>query len=115
MKKEEGSYDNSFGVASFILGLLSVLFSFTIVPSLIFAILAIIFAVKQIKRNKNGWSTWGLILAIVGIILTILVIFGVIALISQATVVADLISKCQADPTAAGCEQVAQFIQSTTP
>lgn len=71
--------DNSFGVASVILGTTSVVLSLLsplILPALAFAVIGFIFALIQNKHSKNAWSKWGNLLSIIGIIL---VIIGLIA------------------------------------
>jgi hypothetical protein len=67
--------DNSCGVTSAIMGILSVtlpLLSPVILPSIVFAIIGIVFASKQNKISKNKWSKRGKILSIIGIIIVIL-------------------------------------------
>ena len=64
--------DNSFGVASVILGILSIVFlSFN---GLILGIIALVFATKQQNRNPNKWGRVGKILSIIGIILSVLIL-----------------------------------------
>lgn len=73
MKKEgkkESSNENNFGLASVVLGIVS-LFSF---GGLILGIIALVFAKKQEKVHANKWSKAGKILGIIGIILGILLI-----------------------------------------
>jgi|WetSurMetagenome_2_1015567.scaffolds.fasta_scaffold174179_3 hypothetical protein len=75
MKKEEkGStnYDNSFGVASVVLGILSVIFASIL--GILIGIIALVFSVRQAKINPNSWSKWGKILSIIGIVLSILTV-----------------------------------------
>ena len=64
--------DNSFGVASVILGIFSIVFAS--VNGIILAVIALIFANKQQMRNANAWGKNGKTLAIIGIILSIVVI-----------------------------------------
>jgi hypothetical protein len=67
--------DNSCGVTSTIMGILSValpLLSPVVLPSIILAIIGLVFASKQNKISKNKWSKWGRILSIIGIIVVIL-------------------------------------------
>jgi hypothetical protein len=73
MKKEEVRkpiHNNSFGLASAILGILSVM-SYAPFYGVVFGIIALVFAKKQNHHSKNGWSRAGKILAIIGIILNI--------------------------------------------
>lgn len=69
MKKE----DNSYGVASAILGIFSIMFSYPPLYGVILGIISFVFAKKQEKFHKNGWSKAGKILSVIGIILSILV------------------------------------------
>lgn len=64
------SSDNSFGVASVVLGIVSVVFPsyYGIVPGIV----ALLFALKQRHDGNNKWALWGCTLAIVGIFLNIL-------------------------------------------
>ncbi len=85
MKKEEMK-DNSFGVASVILGILSVtlpLLSPIIIPSFIFAVIALVFSKKQEKIHSNIWSKRGKTLSIIGIVLSVLAILLSYILISN--------------------------------
>lgn len=66
MKKE----DNSFGVASIILGILSIVFAS--INGIIFGIIALVFASKQQKRAPNAWGRRGKVLAIIGIVLSLI-------------------------------------------
>ncbi len=76
MKKEEESKqvhgDNSFGVASVVLGILSIVFASLF--GIVFGIIAFVFSNKQQRIFKNKWSKWGKILSIIGIISSILAI-----------------------------------------
>jgi len=67
--------DNSFGVSSVIMGILSILDVF-FVPfvGIALAILGVIFSVQQKKRGENNWSKAGMILSVIGIILSIAII-----------------------------------------
>lgn len=68
MKKE----DNSFGIASVVLGILSIVFSGA--NGIIIGVVALVFANKQMKNFKNSWGKNGKILSIIGIILSIVLI-----------------------------------------
>jgi protein-S-isoprenylcysteine O-methyltransferase Ste14 len=80
MKKEErvksNSKENSFGVASVVLGILSILFSSFY--GVILGVIGIVFAAKQQKISPNKWSRAGKILSIIGTILSIVVIIFLI-------------------------------------
>jgi len=69
-EKEFAKHDNSFGVASVALGIVS-LFS---LGGLILGIISFVFAKKQEKIHANKWSKAGKILGIIGIILGIILI-----------------------------------------
>ncbi|MEI6849475.1 MAG: hypothetical protein WCK29_00390 [archaeon] len=83
MVKKEG--DNSFGVLSVTLGILSILTSLLTSLGMVLGILAIIFSYCQIRRNKNSWSKAGLILGILGVVL------GLISIILYFTFLKNLI------------------------
>lgn len=78
MKKE----DNSSGVASVILGLVSLSFALSILPSifslsgLFLGVIGLVFGMKQRKAFPSKWSTWGIALSILGIAInTVLLVF----------------------------------------
>ena len=71
MKKEDFK-DNSFGVASVVFGILSIVLASLI--GLLLGIIAFIFARKQIMIQPNQWSKTGKILSIIGIALSIIVL-----------------------------------------
>ena len=82
MKKEESKsvlHDNSFGVASVVLGILSVLLAS--LSGIILGIISLVFSQKQAINSANKWSRAGKILSIIGIIVGILtlvfIIFGI--------------------------------------
>lgn len=85
MKKEEG--DNSFGIASVVLGILSIVFSSA--SGIILGIVGLIFSLKQKKRMKNSWSKAGFILNIIGIILGIIIlIYAAYAIANNPDIIA---------------------------
>lgn len=78
---------NGKGIASLVLGILSILFAFIFAPvGLVMAIIGLVLALKQNKEYKNGVNTGGLVTSIVGIVLgvifTIIWILFIIALAS---------------------------------
>lgn len=68
----EEKKSNGFAVASLVLGILSILSSFTIVwvgfgwLGLVFGIVGIVMGVMAKKRNPSGMATAGLVLSIIG-------------------------------------------------
>lgn len=69
-ESEEKSHDNSFGVASVVLGILGIVFSS--INGVILGIVGLVFARKQLKINKNKWGRTGKILGIIAIILGVI-------------------------------------------
>ena len=79
MAKEDSKHvsgDNSFGIASVVLGILSILFAS--INGLILGIVALVFANKQMQKHHTKWGKNGKLLAIIGIILSIIVIIIII-------------------------------------
>jgi len=70
--------NNSFGVASVILGIFSVLFAYPPLYGLILGVTALVFAKKQRNRAANSWSKAGKILSIIGIILSVLLFIALL-------------------------------------
>lgn len=107
MKKECecGCCNNSFGVASFILGLLSIVFGVALV-GIIFGILGLIFGIVQYKKMKNAWAIWGIVLSGLGILISVLVIWKLVIFVQTMQ---QVIQTCAADPTQPGCEAFAQL------
>lgn len=84
MKKEEveKTNDNSFGTASVVFGVISIVS--TSVVGIILGILGLIFSMKQKKITKNKWSKAGMILSVIGIILGIIFfVYTVISLLKN--------------------------------
>ncbi len=83
-KEEKKSNDNNFGVASVILGIISIVFAFGInVHGTILGIIGLIFALVQRKNSKNKWASWGIILNVIGIILNILVLIWIVVTVAK--------------------------------
>jgi uncharacterized membrane protein HdeD (DUF308 family) len=81
---------NSFGTASVVLGIVSLVFPsyYGIVPGIV----ALIFALKQRNIGNNNWVLWGLILSVIGILLNLLdILYG-----SQTQFVAEYIKSYKA-------------------
>lgn len=83
MKKE----DNYFGVASVILGILSLVFAFAVVlgslGGLILGVIGLIFAIAQNKRMKNKWATWGMALSIIGIVINVVIFVLLVSTLAE--------------------------------
>ena len=80
MKEEE----NNLGIASVLLGIISITLSILsplVLSAIVFAAIGLIFSVKQ--TNKTKWKKWGKILSIIGIILGILIIIASYVLVTN--------------------------------
>jgi disulfide bond formation protein DsbB len=99
---------NSFGIASVILGILSTVLFFTILPSIILGVTGIIFGLIQRKRSKNNWAIYGIVMSIIGIILSILIFIYFIGLVGDAKTQIDA---CLANPELPGCEELLKLVQ----
>ena len=75
--KEEKEQGKGFGLASCILGSISIPICFMPYFGIFFSILAIIFAVVQNKKVKTGTATAGLITGIIGTVLNVVMLFFV--------------------------------------
>ena len=106
-KEEVKSTNNDFGVASLILGILSLILFFTILPSIVLGILGVIFGVMQRKRQKTKWALAGIILSVLGIILSLGTIWFIVSIFKEVT---QLINSCMQDPTLPGCEEVLKYL-----
>ena len=100
------------GVASLVLGILGIMFSITIILSLlgfILGILGIIFAIMQKRNNPTGTATGGLITSIVALVIGLILVLLTIAIplllfrtepsIQQSTNCTYLGGVCSKDPT----------------
>ncbi len=65
---------NDFGITSLILGIFSIIFSWSVVLSIPAGIIGIVFSVKQKKIYENGVSTAGFVTSIVGLGISFLVL-----------------------------------------
>jgi len=106
-KEEVKSTNNDFGIASLILGILSLILFFTMLPSLILGILGIIFGVIQRKRHKTKWALTGIILSVLGIILSLVIIWAILSVFREIT---QLMQSCLQDPTLPGCEEILKYL-----
>lgn len=76
---------NSWGIASFVTGLIGLILSFVWVGGPILSILAIIFSRKQSKTHKTGLSTAGLVLGIINLIPFVIAILSLILIFVSKT------------------------------
>ena len=76
---------NSKGIASFVLGVIGIVFFFIPYIAIVPSMLAIIYAKKQRKINSTGLSTAGLVIGIIGTIINglmlLLVLLTILGLI----------------------------------
>jgi len=84
VKSNTNSSDNSFGLASAILGIMSIIFATSdSVGGIILAIIALVFANKQNSVSETKWSRYGKILGVLGLILNIILLITAIIFIVQ--------------------------------
>ena len=106
MKKEEGRQaDNSFGVASVVLGIIGLVGSIIILP-VVFSITSLVFGILQYKNSKNKWAIWGIAISIIGIIAAIYFFWN------YSSTLNSLVDYCNANPSDPNC---ATILQSLTP
>ena len=74
-------YSKGFGIAGFVLGLISIPAAFTLIFGIILGILGIVFSILQFKRQKTGLSIAGLILSIIGILLSLIILLSITVLL----------------------------------
>lgn len=98
--------DNSFGVASLVLGIVSVVLSPTIIFSSVLGIVGLIFGFIQRKDSKNKWSIWGIVLSIIGILVSLVILIAIIKIIGGVN---ETIARCVANPSLPGCEDLAEL------
>jgi uncharacterized membrane protein HdeD (DUF308 family) len=86
-KEVRKSSDNSLGIVSVVMGILSIVLTLSILvgsfAGILLGVIGIFFALAQRKRNKNSWSKAGLWLSIIGIILAIVFIVLFISAIAE--------------------------------
>jgi hypothetical protein len=78
-KKNEG-----FGIASFVLGIVSIVLAWTFYIGLPCGIVGIVLAVKQRSSGQTKLGNAGFILSIIGTVLSVLVLLFVILIIGSA-------------------------------
>jgi uncharacterized YccA/Bax inhibitor family protein len=115
MKKEECSCDssccnNSYGVASLVLGIVSTAFSFLILPPLITGIFGIVFGSLQVKKAKNGWAIWGIVLSALGILIALFIFWQ---LYMMSVNFRNMVNLCASNPTTPGCENIVKLMGGT--
>ncbi len=78
MKKEEmkvsspRTNDNSFGVASVVIGIVAIVFAS--LSGIVLGLVGLYFAMKQKSVNPNRWSRNGMILNIIALVVSLIVI-----------------------------------------
>ena len=83
MEKNES---NGKGIASMVLGIVSLLFFWMPYITIFLSIVGIVLAVLQNKTYKNGIATTGLVTSIIGLVLSaILLFFLIIGMIAMAS------------------------------
>ncbi len=63
---------NGYGIASLVLGIISIVFCWVPILGLVSGILGIIFHVQQKKIFANGISTGGLVTSIIGLVFSVI-------------------------------------------
>ncbi|MBS3091574.1 hypothetical protein J4217_03960 [Candidatus Pacearchaeota archaeon] len=108
MDKKGEMVDNSFGLVSFIFGVLSVLIAFLIIfavfsPAVgfVLSVLGVIFGFIQIRKGKTSWAVAGLILSFIGLLINSFILARVISALSN------FIQQCNAF---GGCEKYLQAL-----
>jgi hypothetical protein len=71
-KSEKTDKPNGYGIASLVLGIVSIVLCWVPVVGLVAGVLGIIFYVQQKKTFPNGISTAGLVTSIVGLAFSVL-------------------------------------------
>jgi hypothetical protein len=112
MKKEEckcdsGCCNNSLGIASLVLGIVSTAFSFLILPPLITGIFGIVFGSLQVKKAKNNWAIWGIVLSALGILISLLIFWKLYMMSVQFR---NMVNICVANPSTPGCENIVKLM-----
>ena len=65
---------NDFGITSLILGIFSIIFSWSAILGIPAGIIGIVFSVKQKKIYSNGIATGGLVTSIMGLVISVLIL-----------------------------------------
>ena len=99
---KEGKGDNSFGIASVVLGIVGSALGALVLP-IIISITGLIFGIVQLKKEKNAWAIWGIVLSVLGIIISVYVIWMIVSTVSNLS---QTLQACQADPTLPGCSAI---------
>lgn len=68
---------NGFGIAGFVLGLLSILLFWIWFLGGVIAILGLVFSIIQLRKKKTGLAIAGLVLSIIGILLPLILVVAV--------------------------------------
>lgn len=81
----KGNEKEGFGIAALILGILSIIFSFTMILSIIMGLIAVIFGIIHIaKKSRRGLGVAGIITGVFGIIISIAIIVCIAMVASNA-------------------------------
>jgi len=67
--------DNSFGISSVMLALLSLSLTYLIYPPFLLGIVGLVFGIVERRRANSRWALCGIILSIIGIIIPIILFF----------------------------------------
>jgi hypothetical protein len=67
------NHSNGFGVASLVLGILSIILFWVPFLNIVLGILGIVFSIKQKRISSNGLATAGLVTSIIGLVFSTLV------------------------------------------
>ena len=73
-KKEVERGDNSFGIASVVFGVLSIIFALSF-GGIVLGVVGFFFSLRAKRTANNRWAKWGFWLNIVGIVLGVIVIY----------------------------------------
>jgi len=103
--------DNNAGLASTILGILSVILSPLVIFGALLGVIGLVFGIIQQRASKNKWSLWGIILSALGIIISLIILFMLISVVHG---VQEFAQQCLENPSLPGCEAFAG-IQQTAP
>ena len=106
----EKKSDNSSGIISVILGILSIVLGIGVIfgsfAGLILGVISLFFAINQKKNNSNKWSKAGMVLSIIGIVINLLIF---VLLITVLTKIAMQIQELQSSGALNQVNQISQY------